>query len=301
MPMKLSFNPIAWSNDDLPQLSGYTSAAQCLKDINESGLTNPNSEGKLFNDKNKLSNLICQYETSLSSGLFAGNLLNNNLEAEIEILGAEIDKRLHPEGNIIVYCEYSNTIQSNINTPLSRKPFLDDKQMKSYGYKYSRLSEYARRRKVTLAYHFHMGTIIQTVDDLDRFIDACDDKVRITFDTGHMYFAGGDPLTELTKHINRVVLVHLKDVRDNIKNKSLSNDSSFLKAILDGIYTVPGDGNINFLPIIDLLQQSNYKGWVLVEAREDISTTSQSEHKKQAQDYLADLFDKYNFEVEVNV
>ena len=286
MEVKLAIAPIAWTNDDLPQLGGETSVEVCLKEIKEAGFVGTELGGKFPKDKETLKSLLAEYDIELAGGWFSGNLLEYSLEDEIKRLDKEIDKRLHVDCKVIVYCECSNTIQGDIDMSLSKKPVLSDEEMKEFAQNYSKLFFHAKRRGIVLAYHHHMGTIIQDSDEIERFLNYCDDEVGLAFDTGHFCFAGADALEEIKKYKNRILHVHFKDVREDVRERVLKNDDSFLRAVLDGVYTVPGDGMIDFMPIVDVLREIDYKGWIVVEAEQDPEICNPLEYAHKAYAYL---------------
>jgi len=269
MEIKLAKAPIAWTNDDLPQLGKDTPVETCLSEIRQAGFVGTELGGKFPKDKKQLKEILNKFDLELAGGWFSGFLLTNSLKKEIERLEKEIQRRSYVGCNIIVYCECSNTIQGNIDTPLSKKPILSKEQMKEYAQNFSRLTAYAKEKNVILAYHHHMGTIIQTEEEIDSFLFYASEDVGLTYDTGHIYFAGGNPLKVLKKHKDRILHVHFKDVRKKIRIEVIKNDKSFLNAVLDGVYTIPGDGIIDFKDIIEVLREIDYKGWIVVEAEQD--------------------------------
>lgn len=297
MSIKLSMAPIAWTNDDLPQLGGETPVSTYLEEIKQAGFYATELGGKFPKDKDELKNLLDKHGVKLSSGWFSGSLLPGTVEEEIARLDVEIDKRLHVGSDIIVYAECSNTIQGDIDKPLTEKAVLSEAEMKDYAEKYSALSRHARGRGVTLVYHYHMGTIIETEAEIDLFLKYCDSEAKIAFDTGHCYFAEGNPLAYLEKVFDRVGLVHFKDVRRDIMDKVKADNDSFLNAVLAGVYTMPGDGSIDFDPIVALLKERGYEGWLVIEAEQDPAKANPLEYAKNTKAYLDDLFGKYDIEV----
>ena len=142
---------------------------------------------------------------------------------------------------------------------------------------------------MTLTCHHHMGTGVQTAEEIDTFMSLIDpEKVFLLFDSGHLTFAGIDPVPVLEKYIDRIKHVHLKDVRLNIRDKAQAEGWSFLQAVREGVFTVPGDGNVDFAPIFDILEKSGYEGWVVVEAEQDPAKANPFEYAKKARAYIAE-------------
>ena len=137
-----------------------------------------------------------------------------------------------------------------------------------------------------LAYHHHMGTVIETENETARLIESTDDSVKLLIDTGHMLFAQGNSVKLAKNFSQRLIHVHCKDIRKNILDNSLKNDSTFRQAFLDGAFTVPGDGCIDYKPFLRVLKDINYKGWLVVEAEQDPSKANPFKYAKIGYDYL---------------
>ena len=154
--------------------------------------------------------------------------------------------------------------------PLYRRPrFFTDAQWDEYAQRVDAFARYTLSRGVRLAYHHHMGAYVETSADVDRLMERTSDAVGLLFDTGHITFAGGDPLELLDKHIARVCHVHCKDVRPAVVRLARNRNWSFLDAVVNGAFTVPGDGTVDFPSIVGRLKQHGYRGWLVVEAEQD--------------------------------
>ncbi len=286
MEVKLAIAPIAWSNDDLLQLGGNTPLETCLSETREAGYIGTEMGGKFPQDKKKLKKVLEDFDLELAGSWFSGNLLSQSVEQELKDLDVFIDNKLYAGCKVVVYCECSNTIQGKQKISLSKKPVLSEAEMKVYAKNYNILFDFAKSKGVVLSYHHHMGTIIQNEDEIDMFLKYTKDEVSLSFDTGHIYFAGGNPLEMIKKHKNRISHVHFKDVREKIKKEVLEKDTSFIDAVLAGIYTVPGDGIIDFVPIVGVLKEINYVGWIVVEAEQDPKLANPLEYAKKAYIYI---------------
>ncbi|NQY93716.1 MAG: myo-inosose-2 dehydratase [Campylobacteraceae bacterium] len=289
MKVKLAKAPIAWSNDDLPQLGGDTPLETCLSEIRQAGYVGTEMGGKFPSDKVELKKVLNEFNLELAGAWFSGNLLIDSVEDEIKRLDTFIDDKLYAGCKTIVYCECSNTIQGKQDIPLSQKPVLNEDEMKTYAQNYNKLYDFAKQKGAVLSYHHHMGTIIQNTDEIDMFLKYTKDEVGLAFDTGHVYFAGGDPLVEIKKHKNRISHIHFKDVRENEKMDAINSDKSFIDAVLAGVYTVPGDGVIDFAPIVDVLKEIDYHGWIVVEAEQDPKIANPLEYATKAYSYITKI------------
>jgi inosose dehydratase len=169
----------------------------------------------------------------------------------------------------VVYADTSHGTQGEIDTPISEGPRLSDDEWKPYGRKLTKLAEKMADFGVGMAVHHHMATIIQTDGDIGHLMNHTGEAVGLLFDTGHCAFSGGDPLAVVKKHVARIKHVHCKDCRRDRLHAARAADASFLRAILGGVFTVPGDGAIDYRPILEVLAVHGYSGWLVVEAEQD--------------------------------
>jgi inosose dehydratase len=170
---------------------------------------------------------------------------------------------------VVVVAETTRCIHGERGTRLSQRPVLAPADWPRFA---GRLEELGKRLQdvgLRLAYHHHMGTVVQTEDEVDRLMDACDDSVSLLLDTGHLTFAGGDPVRAATRHAGRIAHLHCKDVRRAVLSRSVNRDSSFLDAVLDGVFTVPGDGCVDYPGVLEPVARAGFRGWLVVEAEQD--------------------------------
>ncbi|ADU72519.1 myo-inosose-2 dehydratase [Pantoea sp. At-9b] len=266
---KLGIAPIAWSNDDLPQLGGDTPLSTCLAESHLAGFQGVETGGKFPKTSEELIPILREFRLELVSGWYSGTLLDNTVEEEIKKSLPQMQLFRDCGAACLVYGETAGTIQNQQHIPLVNRRRLTDAQMAEYGEKLSRFGEFCMDYGVPLAFHHHMGTAIEDQHDIDRLMAATNDKVGLLFDSGHLVFAGIDPMTVLAKHGERIIHVHTKDIRKDVLATLDWNKDSFLDAVLKGVYTVPGDGGIDFTAIINKLAQIGYQGWFVVEAEQD--------------------------------
>lgn len=266
---KLGIAPIAWSNDDLPQLGGDTPLSTCLAESHLAGFQGVETGGKFPKTSEELIPILREFRLELVSGWYSGTLLDNTVEEEIKKSLPQMQLFRDCGAACLVYGETAGTIQNQQHIPLVNRRRLTDAQMAEYGEKLSRFGEFCMDYGVPLAFHHHMGTAIEDQHDIDRLMAATNNKVGLLFDSGHLVFAGVDPMTVLAKHGERIIHVHTKDIRKDVLATLDWNKDSFLDAVLKGVYTVPGDGGIDFTAIINKLAQIGYQGWFVVEAEQD--------------------------------
>jgi len=169
----------------------------------------------------------------------------------------------------MVFAEGHGSTDGDPSAPLSRRPVLADDAWPGFCAKLDAVAAHLRRRRIRLAFHHHMGTVVQTEAEIDRLMANTSGDVGLLLDTGHLVFAGGDPVSVARRHGARIVHVHCKDVRANVAKEVVAGDRSFLRAVLDGIFTVPGDGSIDFAAVLCELAPFRYDGWLVVEAEQD--------------------------------
>ncbi len=295
LDVRIGINPISWSNDDLPQLGGHIPLETCLSEGSEIGYKGFELGNKFPKDPAALRNKVAEYGAVVVSGWYSGRLAEGTLEAEIEAVQEHMKKLVFNGCKVMVYGEVAGSIQGEQTTPLSRRPkFTERAQWEAYAKRLDAFGAYLKSQGITLAYHHHMGAYCESTQDLDTLMSLTSDNVGLLFDTGHITFAGGDALAELKKHIKRVVHVHCKDVRKAVMEKVRASDESFLNSVLAGVFTVPGDGMINFEPILQVLADNNYSGWLVVEAEQDPAMAPSYEYAKKGHDYLLALVNKIN-------
>ena len=266
---KLGIAPIAWSNDDLPELGGDTSLETCLSEARQAGFSGVESGGKFHKTSEELGPVLEAHGLRLVSGWYSGTLLDADLGAEKEQVAAQLRLFRDLGASVLVYGETAGTIQSQRNAPIATRRVLSDGEMTAYGSKLTRFAEFCAGEGVRLSFHHHMGTAVESEGDVDRLMAVTGDAVGLLYDTGHLTFAGADVLRVLDKHGRRVNHVHAKDVRGPIAAGLARDRESFLDAVLKGVYTVPGDGMVNFGAVAERLAGIGYEGWFVVEAEQD--------------------------------
>ena len=297
MTVKLGIAPIAWSNDDMPELGGDTPLEQCLSEASEAGFIGIESGGKFPKHSNELLPLLNKYNLDLCSGWYGANLRNNSTNEEKKLIQDQLNLFKECNSPCMVFAEVSGSIQGDPNRKLSTRPQMNNEEWKSFCNKLSEMGEFLEGEGMPLAYHHHMGTIIETHEDTARLLENTNDSVKLTLDTGHMLFAQGNSKKILEDFSSRIIHVHCKDIRKNVLENSLENDLSFRGAFLEGAFTVPGDGCIDYKPLFDILKTKNYSGWLVVEAEQDPIKANPFEYAKIGYKYLTETLKKSNIEI----
>ena len=297
MSVKLGIAPIAWSNDDMPELGGETSLEQCLDEASQAGFIGIESGGKFPKTSKELLPKLNNYNLNLCSGWYGGNLRQNSTDEEKQLIRGQLDLFKDCNAPCIVFAEVSGSIQGDPNRKLSTRPQMDNEEWNSFCNKLSEMGKFLEGEGMPLAYHHHMGTVIETHEDTIRLLENTDDSVKLTLDTGHMLFAQGNSKKILEDFSSRIIHIHCKDIRKNVLDNSLENDLSFRGAFLDGAFTVPGDGCIDYKPLFDILKVKSYSGWLVVEAEQDPAKANPFEYAKIGYKYLTETLKASNIEI----
>jgi len=267
MKAKLGMSPIAWWNDDLPQLSDDVSLEECLRQSRSAGFTGMEKGRRFPESAAEMLPILRQADVTLCGGWFSGTIVNESIDANKQRIQPMIDLFKAVNAPCIVYGEVGRSIQGDQSKPLATKPKLSDAEMKDYGAKMSDFAAWVERQGMPLVYHHHMAAVVETEPELDAFMAAS--SISLLFDAGHLAFAGGDVLRAIDKHHARIKHVHTKDVRMEVINKLDRSKESFLDAVIKGAFTVPGDGSLDFEAIVKKLAGHGYEGWFVVEAEQD--------------------------------
>ena len=297
MSVKLGIAPIAWSNDDMPELGGDTPLEQCLSEASQAGFSGIESGGKFPKKSNELIPLLDKYNLNLCSGWYGANLRINSVKEEIELIKDQLKLFQDCNAPCIVFAEVSDSIAGNPKKPLSTRPKMSDEEWSNYYQKISEIGKYLEDQGMPLAYHHHMGTVIETQQDTERLLENTSDQVKLILDTGHMIFAGGNSIEVANNFKERIVHVHCKDMRKKVLEESLKEDFSFRQAFLEGAFTVPGDGFIDYEPLLTFLKKNNYSGWLVVEAEQDPAKANPLEYAKIGHKYLTNACKNVGLEI----
>ena len=286
--VKLAIAPIGWTNDDMPDLGGENTFEQCVSEMALAGFKGSEIGNKYPKDVAVLKHKLDVRGLTICNAWFSTLFLSEPYEVTIQNFIAHRD-RLHALGaKVIGASEQGDSIQGkDVNIFGTSKPRWTDEQWALIARGYNELGALAEEVGMTLTMHHHMGTGVQTAEEIDRFMDIVDpEKVFLLFDSGHLTFAGIDPLPILKKYIGRIRHIHLKDVRLTIRERAEREGWSFLTAVRGGVFTVPGDGDVDFAPLFDVIEESGYEGWVVVEAEQDPALANPFEYAKMARAYI---------------
>lgn len=287
--VRIGINPISWMNDDLPSLGGETPLETALKEGAEIGYAGFELGNKFPKDAPALRAVLGKYDLACVSGWYSGRLAHRSVEEEIIAVDSHLRLLADSGASVMVYGEVADAIQGEPRPLYKRPRFQSQQQWQDYAGKLTAFASHCLSHGVRLAYHHHMGAYVETPADVDQLMALTGPDVGLLFDTGHITFGGGDALTILNKHIHRVCHVHCKDVRPKVMKLARNGHWSFLQSVINGTFSVPGDGSIDFPAILMSLYRNGYEGWLVVEAEQDPAVAPSYQYAKMGYDYLAQL------------
>ncbi len=300
MSVKIGISLIAWQNDDLPDLTAAFTTEGAMEDADKIGYSGVERGRRMPADTEGLRAYLDRYGVSLCGGWCSGNLMVASLDEEREAIRGQVEQFAALNAPCIVYAECSNTIQGDIARPVSQRLKLNRAEVMAYAAKLSELAKWSADTGCVLSYHHHMGAMIQDAEDIDWLMEGSGPEVSLLYDTGHLYFAGADPVAVLDKWGHRVHHVHFKDVREKVMREIRAADGSFLDGVRNGVFTVPGDpdGCIDFQAVTDRLTAMDYKGWIVVEAEQDPAKAPPYDYSRMGYEHIVNICGKSGLKIE---
>lgn len=265
--IRIGANPICWSNDDMPEIGGDISLETCLTEAKAIGIEGMELGNKFPRQADALRPILAAHGLDLVSGWYSTFLLERDAESEFIAARPHIDLLKAIGARVFIAAECTRTVHGNKAAPLSARPQMNEAEWARFNTGLTKLADYLADEGLTLVYHHHMGTVVQTEDEVDRMMASTGPAVKLLLDTGHLTWAGADPAAVARRYQDRIAHVHTKDVRADIAREATEKDWSFLDSVLAGVYTVPGDGSVDFVSVFKALP--HYSGWVVIEAEQD--------------------------------
>lgn len=286
----LGIAPIGWTNDDMPDLGKENTFQQTVSEMALAGFKGSEVGSHYPADPEVLKKALDLRGLTICNQWFSSFLISRPYEETEEAFIRQLDFLSKVGSKCIGVSEQSYSIQGMMDHPIQEgKYVMNDEEWKRLTTGLNRLGKIAKDRGMVLTFHHHMGTVIQTEEEIDRFMESVDPElVYLLFDSGHLSFAGIDPEKILRKYVSRVRHVHLKDLRKSVVSQSREEKWSFLKGVRAGTFTVPGDGDVDFAPIFKILEEADYEGWIVVEAEQDPAVANPLEYAMKARAYIAE-------------
>jgi inosose dehydratase len=269
MSIRWGVSPIAWANDDMPELGGDTPLETILRECQEVGFEGVELGGKFPREPNALKAALAPYKLECVGGWYSGNLLMQDADAEIAALQDHLNLLKAMGSTVFVFAETSNAVHSNKSVPMEGAPRLKSGDWKQFGERMSQVADYIQGQGIKFAYHHHLGTVVENQADMEAFIATTSPSVGFTLDTGHAALGGVKTIDTIERYPERIAHIHCKDVRGPVHAEARRTGKSFLDGVLAGMFTVPGDGGIDFGAVMKALKGINYSGWIIIEAEQD--------------------------------
>lgn len=269
MSIHWGVSPIAWANDDMPELGGDTPLESILADIRDVGFKGVELGGKFPRSAKELGPLLARYKLDLIGGWYSGSLLAQDASAEIAAMQPHLNLLKAMGSRVFVFAETSNAVHGNRKVSMKDTPRMSKESWARFGSRMTDVADYVESQGLKFAYHHHLGTVVETAADVDAFIASTGASVGFTLDTGHAALGGVNSLSFIRDHPERVAHVHCKDVRWETFKRVKADGASFLDGVLAGMFTVPGDGGIDYSAVMQALAGIGYSGWIVIEAEQD--------------------------------
>ncbi|MDF2634229.1 MAG: iolE [Pelosinus sp.] len=284
----LGIAPIAWTNDDMPELGAENTFEQCVSEMALAGFTGSEVGNKYPKDIHVLKKALDLRGMSIASAWFSSFLTTQPFAETAEAFKRHRDFLYEMGAKVIVVAEQGHSIQGMMDTPvIDGKPYFTDEEWQLLARGLEDLGRLAAEKNMKVVYHHHMGTGVQTAAEIDRLMEMTDENLLfLLFDTGHLTFSGENPEDVLKKYSKRIKHVHLKDIRQDVLVRVKVEKMSFLQAVKAGVFTVPGAGMIEFQPLFEILDEEKYEGWFVVEAEQDPALANPLEYAIKARQYI---------------
>ena len=284
-------NPVAWSNDDDQSLGADISLEQCLREAADIGFEGIEKGHKMPGEGDALAAALKPHGLRFVGGWYSTNLLVRSVEEEKRAARAHLDMTLEAGGSVFIAAETSNGIHGQDATPLAGSPAITSDEMKRFGAAMEAFAAFVAAEGLPLVYHHHMGTIVETPDEIDAFMAATGPATKLLLDTGHAFFGGADPAALARAYMDRVGHIHAKNVRTEVMGRVRNERLSFLQGVRNGVFTVPGDpeGGVDFLPVLRVAAEHGYSGWLVIEAEQDPAVRNPLEYQSMGLEGLRAL------------
>ncbi|MCI6043973.1 myo-inosose-2 dehydratase [bacterium] len=289
--VKLGIAPIAWTNDDMPDLGKENTFEQCVSEMALAGFTGSEVGNKYPKDPEVLKKALELRGVEICNQWFSPFLLTKPFEEVEAEFRAQLAFLKAMGSKIIGASEQSYSVQGQMETPVfGHKYVMNEEEWNTLCTGLNKLGKIAKEEyDISLTFHHHMGTVVQTAEETKRLMEGTDPEyVSLLFDSGHFAYCGEDPVAMVTKYVNRIKHVHLKDIRPDVVAKVKAEDMSFLAGVRAGAFTIPGDGCVDFKSIFKVLEDADYEGYMVVEAEQDPAKANPLEYAIRARKFIAE-------------
>ncbi len=285
--IKLGIHPINWSNDDFHELGGNISLETCLSQMQKAGFEGTELGNKFPKDSKTLNSTLKNYQLELISGWHSTFVVSQSIESQIESLDKHIKFLKQAGSSVVILAECTRAIHGIPRASLEFGEFdwLTVTEWEKLYRGLDRLARFSLDQGMKPVYHHHMGTVVQTKTHVRSLMNNTK-HLQLLLDTGHFMVAGCDPLEIYDEFKDRITHIHTKNIRPSVREVALKNHWDFKTSVSRGIFTVPGDGGMDYLPLFERLRRDQYKGWLVVEAEQDPKIANPLEYAKIAREYF---------------
>lgn len=290
MNVQFGISAINWVNEDVKRLGDHFTADEVLFQMSELGFKGTEFCRKFPRDIEQLQKLLNRYGMVLTSQWKSVRFSDpSRRAAEMQAFREHADFLRAMGCKYVVTCETGNAFEDTASNTVRVEPLTDD-QWKHMVEGLNEAGRYCKENGMQLVYHYHGETVVERPEEIQKLVETTDpDVVNLLYDTGHAYFGGSDPLELLKAYYDRIKYIHLKDVRQDVLDWARREGVRFREAVIKGVFTVPGDGCIDFRPIFDELKRRNYEGWMIIEAEQDPDVANPYEYAEKAKKYISEI------------
>lgn len=297
--MQLAISPIGWTNDDMPELGKENTFEQSISEAALSGFSGVEIGGQFPATANEIQKHLQLRNLHVASKWFGSFLCTKEFYKVAEAFENELKLLKHVGADRVNVCEMSYCLFTTKKSMFTEKPHMTEDEWDRLIDGLNRLGDIANDYSITLCYHHHMATVIESIAETERLLNATDaNKVSLCFDTGHFAFAGEDPIEAAQKFKNRTNHIHLKDIRKIKMNEAIEGGFWFRKAVLHNCFTIPGQGYLDFEKILNVFVHNHYQGWLVVEAEQDPALHNPLRAAKSANHYITSVLNNLQIEME---
>ncbi len=284
----VGITPTGWTNDDYPALGDHISFGQCVSEMALAGYEGCSVGHKFPRDPEVLERELSQRGLRVSEPWSSTYFTVNNMrERTLESFHESMAFIKRMGGTSVVVAELGHAVHQQPVPTIANKPYFNAEQWKAMTEGLNELGRIAAENDMQLCYHHHMGTGVMFRPEVDRLMAETDaEVVHLLLDTGHLYWAGDDPLELARAYAKRIKHVHLKDIRHDVMVRCNATNRTFIESVMEGVFTVPGDGAIDFAPIFKVLADNDFAGWLMVEAEQDALKANPLQYARMAREYI---------------
>ncbi|OPA75206.1 myo-inosose-2 dehydratase [Paenibacillus selenitireducens] len=296
--IKLGISPINWVNEDVLELGDHYTFQDLMKDFTLLGFNGTENCRKFPQDASILRSTLAANGLQLTSQ-WKGVVFSDPAmrESELDSYRQHVEFLKFMGSRHVVTCELGGSI---IGDPRRSKGVQDVIPLTDveWGYLVDGLhqaGEICRQHDMKLVYHYHIGTVVERLEEIERLMESTNPElVHLLLDTGHAYYGGADPLALYQQFASRVAYIHLKDVREDVLHEVKRAETPFQQAVIQGVFTVPGDGCIDFRPLFQSFFAHHYDGWMILEAEQDPNKANPYEYAFQSKQYIESILRDIN-------